>query len=58
MSEKIISFCDFCNPNQQIGSDKAHSYVYGTEEDAIEYFDFIRTKKKLKCPECQDQVIL
>lgn len=53
MSERIITSCDICNPEQSYSN---LGTVEATEEDAIDYFDWVRLPDgKIKCLFCQDE---
>jgi hypothetical protein len=56
MSELIISCCDFCNTEQSISHPRGRGYVVVPEEDAVQYFDWIRDENgNIKCLDCQNE---
>lgn len=56
MSERIIAYCDFCNPTQSYSNGGyCRGTVEMTESDAIKFVDWIRKPdSRIMCIECQD----
>ena len=56
MSERIVTFCDFCNKHQSTGNN-GRGIVETPEQDAIQFFDWCRTKDgKIICILCMDEM--
>jgi len=55
MSERIVTFCDFCNKHQSTGN-SGRGVVEVSEEEAIQFFDWHRTEDgKIMCILCMDE---
>jgi len=56
MSERIVTFCDFCNEHQSTGN-SGRGVVEAPEQDAIELFGWYRTEDgKIMCIQCMDEM--
>ena len=55
MSERIVTFCDFCNGHQSTNNN-GRGIAEVPEQDAIELFGWYRTKDgKIMCILCMDE---
>ena len=55
MSERIVTFCDFCNEHQSTNNN-GRGIVEVSEKEATELFDWYRTKDdKIMCILCMDE---
>ena len=55
MSEKIVTFCDYCNDYQS--TNNSRGVVEVSEKEAIELFDWYMTKDgKIMCIQCMDEM--
>ena len=56
MSERIVTFCDFCNGHQSTNN-LGRGVAEVSEEEAIQFFDWYRTKDgKIMCIQCMDEM--
>ena len=56
MSERIVTFCDFCNGHQSTNNN-GRGIVEVSEKDATELFDWYMTKDgDIMCNQCMDEI--
>jgi len=56
MSEKIVTFCDFCNDHQSTGNN-GRGIAEVSEKETVELFGWYRTEDdKIMCIQCMDEM--
>lgn len=51
MSEKVWAYCDYCNSDQH-QLNLGRGYAEMSEQDAVDYLEWERTDKGVKCLNC------
>ena len=51
--EKIISCCDYCNPEQSLSPYQGYGMAEMPEQDCIDYLECEYHDKGIMCNECQ-----